>query len=259
MSVLKAVNLTKVYGGQRGAVSMRALDSFNFTVEAGEFVGIMGPSGSGKSTLLNLVGTIDSPTSGQIEIGGEDLTRLKGDALALFRRRRLGFVFQDFNLLDSLTLKENIIIPLALEKLPVAEIEERVAAVAGRLGLNSELNRYPYEVSGGQQQRAAASRALIHQPDLILADEPTGNLDSKSAKALMESLSGLNETTKATILMVTHDPVSASYCRRILFIKDGRLFTELRRGTDRTAFFHQILDVLSALGGESYDGTYTRR
>jgi len=259
MSVLKAVDLTKVYGGQRGTVAVRALDSLNLTVEAGEFVGIMGPSGSGKSTLLHLLGTIDSPTSGEIEIGGEELSRLKGDALALFRRRRLGFIFQDFNLMDSLTLQENILLPLALERVPVAEIEQRVAAVAGRLGLMGELQRYPYEVSGGQKQRAAAARALIHRPDLVLADEPTGNLDSRSARALMESLAELNAETKATILMVTHDPVSASYCRRILFIKDGKPFTELRQGADRTALFHQILDVLSAMGGESDDLALARR
>lgn len=259
MTVLKATNLTKIYGGQKGTVPVKALDSFQLTVEESEFVGIMGPSGSGKTTLLQLLGTIDTPTSGEIIIRDQKLTGLKGNDLALFRRRQLGFIFQDFNLLDALTLKENMILPLVLEGKSPAEINERVTAVASQLGLKDELNRYPAEVSGGQKQRAAAARALIHRPALVLADEPTGNLDSKSAKSLMEALSTLNETQGTTICMVTHDPVSASYCRRILFIKDGRLFNEIRRGTDRSHFFQQILDVLSTMGGESYDLAYARR
>ncbi len=259
MNVLQAVNLTKIYGGQRGAVAVKALDSFNFTVQKGEFVGIMGPSGSGKTTLMQLLGTIDKPTSGEVLVSGQKLTDLKGDDLALFRRRNLGFIFQEFNLLDSLTIKENIMLPLALEKRPVAEIEQKVSEIAAKMGIDQVLSHYPYEVSGGQKQRAAAARALVHAPALVLADEPTGNLDSKAAKTLMESLLTLNEQEGATILMVTHDPVSASYCRRILFIKDGRLLTEIRRGADRGQFFHQILDVLSAMGGESYDVTYGRR
>lgn len=259
MSVLQAINLTKIYGGQRSVAAVKALDSFNLNVEPGEFVGIMGPSGSGKTTLLQLLGTIDTPTSGEILLNGQSLTGLKGDGLALFRRRNLGFIFQDFNLLDSLTLKENIMIPLALEGRPPAELEERAAAIARRLGLEDVLHHYPYQVSGGQKQRAAAARALIHQPALILADEPTGNLDSRSSRSLMEALERLNLESETTILMVTHDPVTASYCRRILFIKDGRPFTELRRGADRPAFFQQILDVLSAMGGESYELTYARR
>jgi len=259
MPVLQAQNLTKIYGGQRSAVTVKALDSFNLTVEKGEFVGIMGPSGSGKTTLLQLLGTIDVPTSGEILVGGQSLAGLKGDQLALFRRRNLGFIFQDFNLLDSLTLKENIMVPLALEGKPAGELEARTQAIAKRLGIAEVLQHYPYQVSGGQKQRAAAARALIHEPALILADEPTGNLDSKAARSLMESLERLNAEGGATILMVTHDPVSASYCKRIQFIKDGRPFTELRRGSDQAAFFHQILDVLSAMGGESYDLTYARR
>lgn len=259
MTVLTANNLTKVYGGMRGSVPVKALDSFQLHVEEGEFVGIMGPSGSGKTTLLQLLGTIDKPTSGEVIIRDQKLSRLNGDALAIFRRRQLGFIFQDFNLLDALTLKENIILPLVLEGMPLAMIEERVSAVAGQLGLQGELNRYPAEVSGGQKQRAAAARALVHRPALVLADEPTGNLDSRAAQSLMAALSSLNETQGTTIFMVTHDPVSASYCRRILFIKDGRLFNEIRRGTDPRHFFQQILDVLATMGGESYDLAYARR
>lgn len=253
MAVLQATNLTRIYGGQRGAVAVRALDGLDLSVEAGEFVGIMGPSGSGKTTLLQLLGTIDAPTAGEVTVAGQKLSALKGDALALFRRRRLGFIFQEYNLLDSLTVKENIILPLALEKVAPAEIEERVGRLAERLGIAQVLGHYPYECSGGQKQRAAAARALIHEPALVLADEPTGNLDSKSARALMEALEGLNDREGATILMVSHDPMTASYCKRILFIKDGRLHTELRRGADRRRFLQQILDVVAAMGGEPYD------
>lgn len=259
MSVLQSVNLTKIYGGQRGTVAVKAVDAISLTVEPGEFVGIMGPSGSGKTTLLQLLGSIDAPTSGEVYVDGQKLTGLSGGALALFRRRRLGFIFQEYNLLDSLTLRENIILPLVLEKRPPAEIAERAAAIAERMGLTDVLAHHPYECSGGEKQRAAAARALIHGPALVLADEPTGNLDSKSAKALMESLETLNAETAATILMVTHDPVVASYTRRILFIKDGRIYTEIRRGNDRSRFFHQILDVLSAMGGDGVDLAYAGR
>jgi ABC-type lipoprotein export system ATPase subunit len=258
MPVLQAISLTKIYGGSKGA-TVRALDGVSLAVEPGEFVTIMGPSGSGKSTLLQLLGSIDTPTAGEVLVGGKPLAGLKGDALALFRRRHLGFIFQDFNLLDSLTLKENILLPLALEGGRPAEIEARVAELADMLGLTDELNRYPYEVSGGQKQRAAAARALAHRPELVLADEPTGNLDSRSAKVLMESLESLNQQEQATILMVTHDPVAASYCRRVVFLKDGRLMSELRRGADRGRFFQQILDVLAATGGEEHDHLYARR
>ncbi|HWI64276.1 MAG TPA: ABC transporter ATP-binding protein [Symbiobacteriaceae bacterium] len=250
MPVLEAINVTKVYGGQKSAVAVKALDGFSLTVEAGEFVGIMGPSGSGKTTLLQLLGTIDTPTAGEVRVAGRPLSGLKGDELALFRRRNLGFIFQDFNLLEALTIKENIVVPLALEGRPPAEIAAKVASLAGQMGLTEVLSHYPYEVSGGQKQRAAAARALIHAPALVLADEPTGNLDSKAARGLMEALSAVNEQARATIVMVTHDPVMASYCRRILVIKDGRLYTEIRRGADRSQFFHAILDVLSAMGGE---------
>jgi len=248
MVVLEAINLSKVYGG-RGQPATRALHDFSFTVEKGEFVGVMGPSGSGKTTLLNLLATIDTPTSGTVRIEGVDTAKLKGDKLARFRRQRLGFVFQDYNLLDTLTLGENIILPLVLDRKPGRVIRERLNDVSRRLGIDNILHKYPYEVSGGQQQRAAAARAIIHEPAILLADEPTGNLDSKSARELMETFSVLNEVGRVTIAMVTHDPFAASYCRRILFIRDGRLYNEIHRGHSRQMFFQQILDVLAVIGG----------
>ncbi len=251
--VLRVTGLTKTYGGRRGTVTVRALDGLSMTVEKGEFVGIMGPSGSGKTTLLHLLGTIDRPTSGHIILEGQELSDLKGLDLAVFRRRRLGFIFQEFNLLDSLTIKENIILPLALEKKPASEIESRTAELARELGILEVLSRYPYEVSGGQKQRAAAARALMAAPALVLADEPTGNLDTAAARSLMGCLEDLNVRKEATILMVTHDPVSASYCRRILFIKDGRIHAELRRGLDRGQFLQRILDTIAVSGGGCRD------
>ncbi|MFB5082585.1 ABC transporter ATP-binding protein [Symbiobacterium thermophilum] len=248
MIVLEAKNLTKVYGG-RGKVATRALNNLSLQVQKGEFLGIMGPSGSGKTTLLNLLATIDRPTSGTVAIEGTDVSQLRGEQLALFRRRRLGFVFQDYNLLDSLTLGENIALPLVLDRVPVRIIKERLRLLAGQLGIGDILHKYPYEVSGGQQQRAAAARAIIHEPAVILADEPTGNLDSRSAKDLMETLVMLNNMAGVTIVMVTHDAFAASYCRRIQFIRDGQIYTEIRRGDSREAFFQQILDVLALMGG----------
>ncbi|OTA41756.1 MAG: bacitracin ABC transporter ATP-binding protein, partial [Symbiobacterium thermophilum] len=200
-------------------------------------------------TLLNLLATIDRPTSGTVAIEGTDVSQLRGEQLALFRRRRLGFVFQDYNLLDSLTLGENIALPLVLDRVPVRIIKERLRMLAGQLGIGDILHKYPYEVSGGQQQRAAAARAIIHEPAVILADEPTGNLDSRSAKDLMETLVMLNNMAGVTIVMVTHDAFAASYCRRIQFIRDGQIYTEIRRGDSREAFFQQILDVLALMGG----------
>lgn len=248
MIVLSAQGLTKVYGGRR-QVATRALDNFSLSVHKGEFVGIMGPSGSGKTTLLNLLATIDQPSAGTVTIDGVVTTEMSEEQLARFRRQRLGFVFQDFNLLDSLTIRENIALPLVLQKNPVAVIREQVDTMASRLGIASVLDKYPDEVSGGEQQRAAAARAVIHRPAIVLADEPTGNLDSKSAKAFMEVLRELNTHLKVTITMVTHDPFAASYCSRILFIRDGKLYNEIHRGGNRQAFFQQILDVLALLGG----------
>lgn len=248
MNVLQATSLSKVYGS-KGKVATRALSNFTFSVSTGEFVGIMGPSGSGKTTLLNLLATIDKPTSGSVKIDGVDISTLRGEKLALFRRQRLGFVFQDFNLLDTLTIGENISLPLVLDRKPVSTIKERLDTVSQRLGIADTLQKYPYEVSGGQQQRAAAARAIIHEPAILLADEPTGNLDSKSARELMETFTLLNNVANVTITMVTHDPFAASYCKRILFIRDGELYNEIHKGDSRQVFFQQILDVLAVIGG----------
>ena len=251
MTILKASGLTKVYGSSRRAET-RALDGFSFEVEKGRFVGIMGPSGSGKTTLLNVLATIDAPTSGTVWVDGLDTSRLKGEELALFRRKRLGFVFQDYNLLDSLSIEENIALPLVLDRRPLSAIKRRVEDVAAWLGIEGLLHRFPYEVSGGQQQRAAIARAIVHEPALVFADEPTGNLDSRSARAVMDAFTLINARTGATILMVTHDPFAASFCQTVFFIRDGRLYTEIHRGDGRQAFFQQILDVLSQMGG-AYD------
>jgi ABC-type lipoprotein export system ATPase subunit len=249
MTVLRAESLTKIFSTKKSEVSYLALDHLNLTISKGEFVGVMGPSGSGKTTLLNVLSTIDSPTSGRVEINGTDTSKLQKKELALFRRRELGFIFQDFNLLDTLSIKENIILPLVLDHTKVKEIEQKVAEVAELLGITEILDKRTYEISGGQQQRAAAARALIHNPAILLADEPTGNLDSKSAKQLMDSLQALNASKGATLMMVTHDPFTASYCSRVVFIKDGQFFSEIRKGDNRQVFFQKIVDSLSVLGG----------
>lgn len=246
-NVLVAKNLKKIYGS-RGNV-YTALCDINFEINQNEFVGIMGPSGAGKTTLLNIISTIDRPTSGIVTIDGENLTKMNEDKLSNFRRNKLGFIFQDFNLLDTLTVEENIVLPLALSKINHKEIDRRVEEISNNLGIHNILKKYPYEISGGQKQRTAAARAIINKPTLILADEPTGALDSKSSQELLECLSDLNEKDNATIMMVTHDAFAASYCKRILFIKDGRLFTELVKGGSRKEFFKKIIDVLSAIGG----------
>ena len=247
-NVLVARNLKKIYGS-RGNV-YTALSDINLEIKEGEFIGIMGPSGAGKTTLLNIISTIDKPTSGVVTIGQEDIAKMNEDKLASFRRDKLGFIFQDFNLLDTLTLKENVVLPLALARVNLKDIEKRANIIGATLGIKDIFNKYPYEVSGGQKQRAAAARAIITKPKLILADEPTGALDSKSSTELLQALSDLNENEKATIMMVTHDAFAASYCKRIIFIKDGSLFTEIVKGTtSRKEFFKKILDVLSALGG----------
>ncbi|MHA6483108.1 ABC transporter ATP-binding protein [Paenibacillus sp. strain BS8-2] len=257
MSVLKAQGIGKIYSS-KGNVIYKALEDIDLQVEAGEFVGVMGPSGSGKTTLLNLLATIDRPTSGAIEINGVNPTKLTDNKLALFRRRELGFVFQDFNLLDTLSIKENIILPLVLEGMAPRSIEQRLTPIAEMLGISAIMDKRTYEVSGGQKQRSAIARAIIHQPSLVLADELTGNLDSKAARDVMDALKNMNEKLKATVLMVTHDPFSASYCQRIVFIKDGKLFSEIRKGGNRQAFFQQILDALSVLGGNFDDVPFAR-
>ncbi|HDR8182112.1 TPA: ABC transporter ATP-binding protein [Bacillus thuringiensis] len=252
MSVLEVKGLTKVYQS-KGSVATTALNDINFKIEEGEFVGIMGPSGSGKTTLLNLLATIDKQTSGHVLVNGEEINQMRAAKLAEFRRTHLGFIFQDFNLLDTLSIKENIILPLVMAKKSVNEIDAKVLEIAKFLNIEEILNKKVYEVSGGQQQRAAAARAIIHEPTLILADEPTGNLDSKSAKSLMSALQDLHEQKKVTIAMVTHDPVAASYCERILFIRDGEIFSEINKGRTKQAFFQEILDVLAMLGGEYHE------
>ena len=250
--LLTAAGLTRVYG--RGAAATRALDGVSLSLEQGEFVGVMGPSGSGKTTLLNCIATIDRPTSGSIVLDGRELTGLRGRELARFRRERLGFIFQDCNLLDTLTAFENIALSLSIVGAPAKEIPGRVREMAKLLDIADCLDKYPWQMSGGQQQRCAAARAMVTRPALVLADEPTGALDSKSAGQLLRQLSALNQEEGTTILMVTHDAFTASWCRRILFIKDGVLYRELRRGDlDRKAFFAQILGVVSLLGGDSAD------
>ena len=246
MSVLNIKDITKVYEGK---VTHRALNQLSFEVEAGEFVAIMGPSGSGKTTLLNLISTIDQPTSGEIIINGINPRSLNRNEHAYFRRRQLGFVFQDFNLLPMLTVEENIVLPLTLDEVPVAMMEKRLAVLADKLDLSSILEKRPNELSGGQAQRTAIARALIHEPLLILADEPTGNLDSNSSREVLELLSKINQVKKSTIIMVTHDPIAASYCDRVLFIKDGEFFNEIYKDERRQLFFQKILNVLSLLGG----------
>ena len=251
-NILTVQNVEKYYGSKSSLT--KALDNISFSVEEGEFTAIMGASGSGKTTLLNCIGTIDRVTAGTICIGGTDLGRLKGGALNQFRREELGFIFQDFNLMDTLTAYENIALSLSIKKVPVAEIETRVNAIAQQLEITDILQKYPYQISGGQKQRVAAARALVTEPKLVLADEPTGALDSKSAKMLLERLSYLNETVGATILMVTHDSFTASYAKRILFLKDGKLFHEILRGNDtRKQFFDKIIDVVTLLGGDLSD------
>lgn len=241
-------NIVKVYGAGDNAV--RAIDGISFSVEEGEFVGIMGASGSGKSTLLNCISTIDTVSEGGILIGQEDITKLKRKKLTKFRKEKLGFIFQQFNLLDTLTAYENIALALSILDVPAKEIDEKVNTIAKKLDIEKILSKYPYQMSGGQQQRVAAARAIVSNPSIILADEPTGALDSKSAKMLLNSLETMNEELKATILMVTHDSFSASYCKRILFIKDGKIGREIKRGDkDRKEFFDDIMEVVAEIGG----------
>ena len=248
--ILNVSNIEKYYGN-KGMVT-KAVDNISFSVNKGEFVGIMGASGSGKTTLLNCISTIDTVTSGHIYVDGKNITTMKSKQLSAFRREQLGFVFQDFNLLDTLTAYENIALALTIIKTPVKQIEAKVNYVAKALGISEILKKYPYQLSGGQKQRVACARAIITLPSLILADEPTGALDSKSARMLLESFETLNHDLSATILMVTHDAFTASYCHRILFIKDGKIFNELIRGNStRKEFFDKIISVVTLLGGDN--------
>lgn len=253
-TILTVSNLEKVYGGTTSVNATRALDGISFSVNKGEFVAIMGPSGSGKSTLLNCIATIDRPTSGTVRVSGVDVAHMRSRDLAKFRREQLGFIFQDSNLLDTLTCRENIALPLTISRKPVAAIESRIDTLARALGVTKVLDKYPYQVSGGQMQRVAACRAMIADPQLVLADEPTGALDSKNSRLLLERFEALNASDAATILMVTHDSFAASYCERVLFIRDGRIFTELRRGDSaRREFFDRIMEVITTIGGGDED------
>ncbi|UQZ33043.1 bacitracin ABC transporter ATP-binding protein [Paenibacillus sp. PK3_47] len=248
--MLEVRQVSKIYEGN---VAYRALTDIDLTIAEGEFVGIMGPSGSGKTTLLNLIATVDGPTTGEIIIGGKNIGRLGKNDLAVFRRRELGFVFQDFNLLNTLTVEENIVLPLTLDGTSVRDMKQRAQAVAGKLGISSIMAKRTYEISGGQAQRTAIARAMIHSPKLLLADEPTGNLDSKAAKDVMDMLVSINQENRTTMMLVTHDAVAASYCHRVVFIKDGRFYTEIHRGDNRQSFFQKIIDTLSLLGGYGND------
>lgn len=250
MKNILTVEKIEKYYGNKGNLT-KAIDNISFKVEEGEFVGIMGPSGSGKTTLLNCISTIDTVTTGEIIINDKDITRLKAKSLDMFRQRELGFIFQDFNLLDTLTAYENIALALTIKGERTAEIDGKVNEVAGYLEIEDILKKYPYEMSGGQKQRVASARAIVTKPSLVLADEPTGALDSKSARLLLERFETLNKEINATILMVTHDAFTASYAHRILFIKDGKIFTELMRGNDtRREFFNRIIEVITLIGGD---------
>lgn len=242
-------DIEKIYGNKRNVT--KALDNLSFCVDNGEFVGIMGPSGSGKTTLLNCISTIDPVTTGHIYIAGTDVTGMKQEHLSGFRRRHLGFVFQEFNLIDSLTAYENIAVALTVNGVSYEELRVLVAQAADALDISDLLDRYPGELSGGQKQRVATARAIATQPSLILADEPTGALDSRASRRMLESFSDMNKRFRTTIVMVTHDAFVASYCKRILFLRDGKIFTEIRRGElTRSAFFGKVMDVVSVLGGD---------
>jgi putative ABC transport system ATP-binding protein len=247
---LKIDSLKKQYGSEKEAIT-NAIDDISLEIDDGEFVGIMGASGSGKTTLLNMIAAIDRPTAGQIYIDGVEISHMSEKELAAFRGDKIGFIFQDYNLLDTLTVYENIALPLTMQKAAPDVIAEKVGELAVTFGIDKVLNKFPYEISGGQRQRAACARAIIKNPKLILADEPTGALDSKSAAALMETLTEMNTRFSSTILMVTHDAVTASYCGKVVFIEDGKIKNQIvRNGENRREFFNEILDVISLWGTE---------
>lgn len=250
--VLEVKNIEKYYGNKSNLT--KAIDNISFDVQKGEFVGIMGASGSGKTTLLNCISTIDKVTAGHIIINNQDITKLKGNNLNKFRREELGFIFQDFNLLDTLTAYENIALALTIQKVNSKEIDKRVKEIAQKLDITQILNKYPYQISGGQKQRVASARAIVTNPKLVLADEPTGALDSKAARQLLETFEYLNQKLDTTFLVVTHDAFSASYANRIIFIRDGKIFNELVKGNDtRKQFFEKIIEVQTLLGGDLND------
>ena len=248
MSLLELKNITKTYGAKKNK-KYTALKGVSFEVNNGDFMGIMGASGSGKTTLLNIIGSIDRQTSGTVSVNGKDVSKLSKKQMAQHRRDNIGFIFQDFNLLDSMTVEENIILPLALSGEKPKIIKEKLDALINDLGISEIVEKFPYEISGGEKQRASACRALITEPKIILADEPTGNLDTESGKHLLNLLEHINKKYNTTILMVTHDVFAASYCHNILFIKDGEIYNQLHSTGDRKEFFESILNVMSVLGG----------
>lgn len=245
--VLETKNLRKEFGSK--GVTFTAIEDINLKVNKGEFLGIMGPSGAGKTTLLNMLSTIDRPTSGEIYYEGKNIGNLKNRELSIFRRDNIGFIFQDFNLLDSMSVEDNMALPLALSKVNVGEINTRIEKLSKFFGLKEQLKKYPYQLSGGQKQRVAAARALITSPSIVFADEPTGALDSKSSQELLQCLSQMNEEFNTTIIMVTHDAFAASYCNRILFIKDGKIHARIDKDSSRKEFFRRIIDFLGSMGG----------
>lgn len=245
--ILEVHHVSKSYGYRNNKVQV--LNNISFTVDEGEFVGIMGSSGAGKSTLLNVISTIEQPNTGIVQIGGQDILKMKNNRLSDFRRKELGFIFQNFNLLDTLNVKDNILLPLALERMNLEEMNRRLTHVTRILGIENILKAYPDDISIGQKQRVATARALITKPKIIFADEPTGSLDSKSATELLKYLTELNLQDDATIMMVTHDPYTASYCNRILFIKDGVIFSEVVRQGSRKDFFNRVIDMQATIGG----------
>lgn len=252
MIILSGRKIKKVYG--KKSTAQEVLKGIDLEVQEGEFVGIMGPSGSGKTTLLNVLASIDQATEGVIEIAGNNLRRMKEKQLSNFRREQLGFIFQDYNLLDTLTVKENILLPLSISKVTKKEAEDRFQEIIRTLGIEDIIHKYPNEISGGQKQRTSAGRALIGKPTIVFADEPTGALDSKAASALLTNMEKINKNKKVTIMMVTHDPVAASFCSRVLFLKDGQLYTELYKGeNNRGQFFQEIMNTQGVLGGDGYD------
>ena len=245
--VLETKNITKEYGNKENIFT--AINNLNLEVENGDFLGIMGPSGAGKTTLLNILSTIDKPSSGEVFYNNKDITSMKNKELSLFRRNNVGFIFQDFNLIDSMTIEDNIALPLALSKVDINIINKKIKNLSLFLGIENQLKKYPYELSGGQKQRVAAARAIITDPTIVFADEPTGALDSKSSQELLEYLIKMNKELGTTIIMVTHDAFAASYCEKILFLKDGSIHAKLHKGNNRKEFFNKIIDLLGNLGG----------
>lgn len=257
MSLLKVEHIVKIYGNKNNVT--HALNDVSFEIETGDYVGIMGASGSGKTTLLNCLSTIDNINKGRILLENQDVSRLRGNQLAQFRKQNLGFIFQDYNLLDTLTARENIALALTINKIPVNELLKRVEFVSEALGIKEVLDKYPNQLSGGQQQRVAAARAIITNPKIVFADEPTGALDSKSANLLLDSFTKMNTELGVSIMLVTHDAYVASHCKRVIFIKDGQIFNTLEKGTQtRQQFFERIIEVISILGGDNHDGSSPR-